>query len=180
MRDFITRMNPRITVYTNDVSLMDDKFIQSVVQQIIIIRDADIAPMLAIPKENISKRLLNKPINSGVMFVGRKLVREKAAASLIQIAIDLKVNLEQQATQEYASRFSDLRFKSFPIWWNFTYMPMHAIGPKVYRDIAHHIKILHFNRVKPWSPQARTDDWVLDIWRSIHNESHDWVKSIER
>lgn len=118
-----------------------------------------------------------KRINSGVCFVGPNMIGESTVGRLISMAETGKRRLEQQVLFDLV-RESDKRFKYLPIWWNFTETPARKLGPKQFETFASRIKILHFNKTKPWKPGAE-GDWLFEKWRKMERESFAWRESFE-
>jgi lipopolysaccharide biosynthesis glycosyltransferase len=123
---------------------------------------------------------VSQPFNSGAMFVGGKLLNERTVNGLLKLASEEAFALEQNATREYIStRVKDLRFRSLPLWYNFVSLPAYAIGQERFEQIRGQIKILHYNRQKPWTVAPGDADWLQQIWHEQHAQARAWAQTIE-
>ena len=115
-------------------------------------------------------------INSGLMYIGNKLLGQKSVNTLVEYASSKSYALEQLVTFKFVKE-SEINKKPFPLFYNFTHIPSVKLGKKYFKKIRPKIVFLHFNQEKPWNKKR---NWFYNIWHKTHSKSLDWVFRIEK
>ena len=121
---------------------------------------------------------IHRSFNSGVTFSGRRLLSSTTVDELLMCAASGSFKLEQSITHSYLRHIPDLAFRSLPIWDNFPALPAYVLGQEAFEKLLPEIRILHFNRKKPWEADRKDDtDWLSRIWLTKYAEAQDWIES---
>jgi len=106
-------------------------------------------------------------LNSGVLFIGSKLINDDFVDKLINEVVENAYSLEQHVTFKLV-KDSEAKIKNLPVFYNFTYLAAKVLGEKQFKRLSEDIIFLHYNRHKPWNLR---NDWVYEIWHGVYNES---------
>jgi Protein of unknown function (DUF579). len=109
------------------------------------------------------KSVLNS-INSGVMYIGSRLICSNATSRLIYEATRTAYTYEQNVTGRVIGETEGFRWKSMSVMYNLEGLPSYVMGENNFESIRNHIKLIHFNLDKPWHVPREQADWFQLLW----------------
>jgi lipopolysaccharide biosynthesis glycosyltransferase len=118
-----------------------------------------------------AKKSIQRKINSGVMYIGGRLIGSNASSCLINEATRSAYPFEQDVIRIVIRETYGLRWKSMSIWYNFVSLPSYVMGEENFSILQKNIKFLHYDGMKPWKDKKENADWFQKLWWEAYDKT---------